>query len=157
MTTPNGNEPALPRDKTITGNEPGLGGKKRLTFKNIRPMLLERAGNKCEQCDVANGAIGARDRSGEWHDENSIHGMQSDYGYSLFGYEWPDMIKIVLISTRLDTPGKHGDHLIMYCQRCHLNLKREHYMGKARETRRVARVAALHKQAQDIGQSEMDL
>lgn len=158
MPQPNDNAPSLGGQSSPT-NAPMLGGKRRLTYKNIRPLLIARCANKCEQCGVENGAIGARDRHGEWHDESDINGMQSDYGYSLFG-AFPDIITIVMVCTRLENEdiGESGlNHLRMYCQRCHFNERREPNMSKARETRQRKRLEANRQHAARIGQSEMDL
>lgn len=110
-------------------------------------IRFERAGNKCEWCGVQNHAVGARDKHGDWHDENSIHRMSSDGGWGLFG-EFPDMIKIILTVAHLgvDYPdGRKGnkhdkmdcrpENLAALCQRCHLNYDRDEHVENARRTR----------------------
>lgn len=65
----------------------------------------------CQRCGVANGAYGARDRFGGWHDDDDIHGMNSDTGMHYFGelFDWR-MIRI-----RLGVSSVTGELL---CQRC---------------------------------------
>ncbi len=46
-------------------------------WKQISLRIRERAGQQCEWCGVANGAIGARDKYGDWHDEDSIHKVRN--------------------------------------------------------------------------------
>lgn len=81
-----------------------------------------RAGNRCEWCGVQNHAIGARDKHGDWHDEDSIHLMNSGAGVDLFGDEFPNMIKIVLTVAHYPDPDPMNcaeDNLHALCQRCH--------------------------------------
>lgn len=120
----------------------------------ISLRIRERAGNRCEWCGVENGAVGARDKQGKWHDENSIHNMNSDVGYALYG-EFPKMIKIVLTTAHLGTDkpdGSKGDvhdkmdcrdeNLASLCQRCHLNYDRDEHRANAAATRRRRKVEA---------------
>ncbi len=105
-------------------------------WKEISLRIRERAGQKCELCGVANGAIGARDRHGDWHDEDAIHKMNSDYGQELFD-EFPDMIKIVLTVMHLDhdTTNNADDNLKAACQKCHLSYDAKHHAKNAAKTR----------------------
>lgn len=103
----------------------------------ISRRARDAAGNRCQQCGVANGAVGARDRHGEWHDEDDIHAMNSDVGYGLFDGEFPEMIRIVLTCHHPDGDKANPDaRLIVMCQRCHLNADRAHHLAKAAQTRR---------------------
>lgn len=119
-------------------------------------IRFERAGGKCEWCHVEHGAVGARDKDGNWYDENDINAMNSDYGYTL----WPDvgfpyMIKIILTTAHLgiDKPdGTKGDkrdksdcrpeNLAALCQKCRLNFDRDDHAENARETNYQKRVQA---------------
>lgn len=116
-------------------------------WKAIRARILERAGHKCEECGVQNYAVGARDRFGEWHDENEIENMKSDCGLHLF-CTWPKMTKIVLTTAHIGadypdgTPGdKHDkldcrdENLKIMCQRCHLRLDMDEHKANAAQTR----------------------
>ncbi len=116
-------------------------------WREISLRIRDRAKWKCEWCGVANGAIGARDKDGDWHDEDAIHHMNSDSGRELFG-EFPEMIKIVLTVAHLGVPlpdGQPGDkhnkldcrdeNLAALCQKCHLNYDRDEHLANARRTR----------------------
>lgn len=108
----------------------------------IRPAILERAGHRCEFCAVANYAYGARDKHGEWYDENSIHHLNSDMGEMLFG-EFPDMIKIVLTIAHLDHNPTNNDpaNLRALCQRCHNRHDAAHRSANRAATCLAKRVA----------------
>lgn len=108
-------------------------------------IRFERAGGKCETCGVVHGAVGARDKHGVWHDEHSIHCMSSGCGISLFGEDFPDMIKIVLTTAHLDHDPSNNDdsNLRALCQRCHLQYDAPVHAQHAAETRRRKRVAAF--------------
>lgn len=110
----------------------------------ISRQIREQADNRCEFCGVANGVVGARDRRGDWHDEDMIHGMNSSDGESLFG-DFPNMVRIVLTVAHLchETLCYDPTHLRALCARCHLNWDRPRNLEKARETRRKVREAAL--------------
>ncbi|MGD9892838.1 MAG: hypothetical protein AB7U18_16280, partial [Dehalococcoidia bacterium] len=113
-------------------------------WKSIRRQILDQADHRCEQCGVANGAIGARDRHGAWHDEADIDGMNSGTGERLFG-EYPHMIRIVLTIAHLchDPACYDPGHIFAYCQRCHLNWDRERHLRNAAITRQRNREAAI--------------
>lgn len=74
-----------------------------VNWKEISLRIREREEWHCKWCGAANGAVGARDKNGLWHDEDAIHHMNSDQGHELFG-EFPDMTKIVLTVAHLGTP-----------------------------------------------------
>ncbi len=106
----------------------------------IRAQVKERAGNKCEGCGVANHAVGARDRRGDWHDQDSIDNLNSDVGYSMFG-EYPKIIRIVCTTAHLDhNPGNNDlDNLKFWCQACHNRYDSKHRAGNAALTRQAKR------------------
>lgn len=89
-------------------------------WKQISKRIRERANNYCEWCGVQNGAIGARDKHGEWRNDHDIHCLNSDIGYALYG-EFPNMIKIVLTVAHLDhdTTNNSDSNLQALCQLCH--------------------------------------
>lgn len=120
----------------------------------IRARILARAGDRCEWCGVRNGAVGARDRYGHWHDADAIEQMNSTLGMELFG-EFPDVVRIVLTVAHLGVPypdGRPGDkhdkrdvrdeNLAALCQRCHLSYDRADHLRRAAEARRRRRIEA---------------
>lgn len=119
-------------------------------WKQISLRIRERDGWRCKWCGVPNGELGARDKHGEWHEEDSIHGMNSDSGYALFG-DFPTMIKIVLTVAHInhDTADNSDANLAALCQKCHLTHDAKLHAEHARETRRAKKVAA--------GQMEIEL
>lgn len=107
-------------------------------WKKISLRIRENAGWKCEWCGVANGAIGARDINGQWHDEDNIHKMNSDAGYFLFG-EFPRTIKIVLTTAHYPDPDPancNDDNLWALCQKCHNGIDAPMRARNAAKTRR---------------------
>lgn len=103
---------------------------------DIRPAILKRANNCCEECGVPNYAIGARDLNGNWHNSKEICCMNSDVGYGYFGTYGVRDIKIVLTIAHLDHNVSNNDHsnLKALCQRCHLRLDIDLHKTNARET-----------------------
>lgn len=131
-------------------------------WEAISQAIRERAGNRCEWCGVENGAVGARDRFGEWHDWDDMENLNSDVGCYLFGGYDAKPIRIVLTVAHLgvDKPdGSPGDkhdkfdcrpeNLAALCQRCHLNYDREDHIRYAAETR--------HRRKVEAGQMELSL
>lgn len=124
-------------------------------WKEISAYIrFERAGGRCEWCGVVHGAVGARDRFGTWHDEDDIHFLNSDVGFSLFG-DFPSMVRIVLTTAHLGVPypdgrpgNKHDkmdvrpENLAALCQRCHLNYDRDEHIQNARRTRLRMKIKA---------------
>lgn len=115
-------------------------------WKDISRRIRERDGQRCKWCGVENYAIGARDRFGNWHNENDIKNMKSSTGESLFG-DYPKMIKIILTVAHIDhdTTNNEDSNLAALCQRCHLNHDRDHHLANRKRTyqqRRIARIAA---------------
>lgn len=122
----------------------------------IRPRILERAGHKCELCGIDNKALGARDKAGKWHSERSINNMNSDYGMSLFGEEFPKIIQVVLTVAHIDNPDPmdcRDENLKALCQLCHNRLDAPMRAKNAKRTR-----AAKKKQAvADSGQLQLPI
>lgn len=105
-------------------------------WKEIRLKILVRAKNRCEICGVRNHALGARDKNGEWHDEDDIHSSNAQVGEELFG-DFPNMIRIVLTVAHWDHDLSNNDpsNLKACCQKCHLDHDREQNTESARATR----------------------
>ena len=76
-------------------------------WKQISLRIRERDGWHCKWCGVKNGAIGARDKYGAWHDEDAIWSLNSTDGYDLFG-EYPKIIRIVLTVAHLGVAYPDG-------------------------------------------------
>lgn len=106
-------------------------------WNELRAAIRARAGDRCEWCGVANGAIGARDNAGEWWAEAAIHNMKSDVGELFFPDGFPKIIKIVLTVAHLDHDVTHNDpaNLRALCQKCHLTHDAKLHAGHARITR----------------------
>ncbi|MEL6627447.1 MAG: hypothetical protein AAFQ92_18135 [Bacteroidota bacterium] len=98
----------------------------------IRPRILERAGNCCEWCKVPNHAEVWRDARGGWHLEDDFVEAFSSYSNYELDEQYPGwddpkrnrFIKIVLTIAHLDhDPENHDvqdDRLAALCQQCHL-------------------------------------
>lgn len=108
-------------------------------WKQRSLKAIADGGNVCAHCGVKNGAIGARDRFGTWHDEHEIDGMKSDIGFALFE-EYPKIIRIVLTVNHKVSIARGGSHepenLEPLCQKCHFAADRAENLEKAAETRR---------------------
>ena len=127
-------------------------------WPGISRQIREQAGDRCEWpgCGVPNGAVGARDRFGAWHDGDEIEGMGYQQGEHLFGADWDwKMVRIVLTVAHLfHDPGcKDPTHLRAWCQKHHLGYDRAHRAASAAATirrKRAERIAAT-------GQAVMEL
>lgn len=111
-------------------------------WKEISRAVKERAGNRCEFCQVENEAIGARDKTEKWWNEDDIHKMNSDLGFLLFG-EFPKMIKIVLTVAHYPDPDPancNESNLWCLCQKCHNQLDAPMRAKNAAVTRRKNRL-----------------
>jgi hypothetical protein len=114
-----------------------------------RAIRVDRAGDRCEWCRVANRAEGARDLTGAFHMKEAIGHMLPDDWDRLFGkVEQPTFITIVLTVAHLGTPHTDGrpgnkhdkadcriENLAALCQRCHLNFDRADHLARAATTR----------------------
>lgn len=108
-------------------------------WRDIRAAVLERAGNRCENCGVANKAVGARDKAGNWHDGQRIAYMNSTEGDLLFDGQYPKIIRIVLTVAHLNHDVADNDmgNLRALCQKCHLSHDAKHHARNAARTRRA--------------------
>jgi hypothetical protein len=86
-------------------------------WPQIRARILERAGNRCEVCGVANHAHGYRDSDGAFHE------LASDKLF--YDGHIPDgakIIRIVLTIAHWDNPDPmdcRDENLKATCQKCH--------------------------------------
>lgn len=123
-------------------------------WPQIVARIRDRAGNKCEECGVLNGALGCRNGHGKFIPAIPL----GDDGLRL---QWPKpgqrawcddgdfrlfqkIIRIVCTTAHLDhTPENCSDNNLRYwCQRCHLRYDHEHHQRNARETRRKRKAIA---------------
>jgi len=125
----------------------------------IRPEILKRAGNACEQCGVPNYAMGYRDDKGTFVALSRVqqHRLEKSNPH---GHK---VIKIVLTVAHMDHDVKNNDmmehganalprmasNLRALCQKCHLAYDAEHHQANAANTRRKNKV--------DAGQLELEL
>jgi hypothetical protein len=114
-----------------------------------RAIRVDRAGDRCEWCGVANKTIGARDLTGAFHDKYSLDWGNPHEWDTWFGQgQFPRYIQIVLTVAHLGVPhpdGKPGnkhdkadcrpENLAALCQRCHLNFDRADHLARAATTR----------------------
>jgi hypothetical protein len=104
-------------------------------------IRYERAGNRCEQCNVTNHELGGRDAEGRWHAAQPLDCARRMPAPGTWA--WCDgghhlrIVRIVLTVAHLDhTPENCADdNLKALCQRCHLHLDRHHHAETARRTR----------------------
>lgn len=115
-------------------------------WREIVARIRERAGNKCEQCGVPNGASIYRDDAGEWHpcapdDARTMQPLLSFSAVKRMGFR---IVKIVCTTAHLDhTPENCADDNLRYlCQKCHLAYDHDHHQRNARETRRKGKAVA---------------
>jgi 5-methylcytosine-specific restriction endonuclease McrA len=123
-------------------------------WEQVSKQVRERAGWKCEQCGVKNGALIRRQRSNpalwRYKKRNETHLLPGEYE-----------IKVVLTVhhigvTKPDgTPGSPADkldnrpeNLIALCQRCHLAADRDHHIA----VRKQRAASKRYQQAIDAGQ-----
>lgn len=103
----------------------------------IRPRILERAGDCCEWCSVPNRSWIVRDNTGKWHPLDQYikdHASQSDDYLNEMYPGWDESpeglkpVQITLTIAHLD----HDEHnhavkderLAALCQKCHLDYDR---------------------------------
>ncbi len=112
----------------------------------IRPAILKRANNCCEECEVHNGDYGYRDKEGKFYAWYTIEDALENNGYDYFDHELKHCydskgnptkaIKIVLTIAHLDHNIENNDpsNLKALCQKCHLSLDHNQHRENARET-----------------------
>jgi hypothetical protein len=104
----------------------------------ISKHIRERAGNKCEQCGVANGVFAARSKDAYMLSDGRVFDAETgEPRGKVRGSEFPALrwTTIVLTVAHLDhTPENCDDsNLRCLCQRCHLAHDREEHV-RARKT-----------------------
>ena len=115
-------------------------------WREIRAGILERAGNRCEQCKAPNRqriARGAGDDAGTYM-LGSADVFNATTGEHLgqcrhSDYDVGRMVDVVLTIAHLDhTPENcEPSNLKALCQRCHLAYDAEHHKVNAQQTRRA--------------------
>lgn len=85
----------------------------------IRPTILARAQNRCEECGVPNGWLITRDADGTWHDAGCAGIATSKTHDRLFNGQ--KVIRVVLTIARLDHNPRNNDpsNLKALCQLHH--------------------------------------
>ena len=120
-------------------------------WPQIVARIQRRAGNRCEQCGVENGALGGRLRDGTWLPARSL-------GEGMRGLLWPKpgqeascgagaqferlrIIRIVCTTAHLDHQPENctDENLRYWCQRCHLRYDAQHHAQTAWSARRAGR------------------
>lgn len=123
----------------------------------IRPAILERAGHKCEQCQVPNHAIITR-AYGEWIDDMGVrHNERGEVVGMIRGSDmWSEdekqykPVRIVLTISHTDHDITNNDpsNLLALCQKCHNAHDGKYRAKNAANTRR-------RKYIQQTGQMEL--
>ena len=122
----------------------------------IRPRILERAADKCEQCQVPNRALVVRNhrdfpgwwfevQGGQAHDNSGkTHGFVRGSDMPVDDGRGARFVLIVLTIAHLDhIPGHdEDDNLKALCQWCHLRHDQAEHTANARETRMDRKDAA---------------
>jgi hypothetical protein len=110
----------------------------------------EAAGQRCQRCGVANGALGARDRFGGWHDWPAYERyVDSDDGRRLWPEGPPKPIRIVLTVHHPDGDTRNRNaRLEVLCQKHHLDADRAKHVAVARKTRAKKRLAQIAARGQ---------
>ena len=112
-------------------------------FTEIRPRILERAKNCCENCGLKNYRVIRRLEEGKFEkpkfdDWQTIKIMKKNGQKFNKAIKNLGLTKIVLTIAHLDHDKENfevkDDRLKALCQRCHLLLDKEHHAEKRRET-----------------------
>ena len=114
----------------------------------IRPAILARAGNRCEQCKAKNGQVVCREMSGKTYMSEDGYVFDSGTGDCLgrarvTDYPAGHFVTIVLTIAHLDHEPENcdPDNLRAWCQRCHLRYDQHHHAETAAATRRAKKAA----------------
>jgi hypothetical protein len=124
-------------------------------WPEIRERIRKRAGDRCEDCSVANYALGGRVRAGTWYKalplgDNGLMTVWPRPGQ----WAWCErnqhnmmlrIVKIVCTVAHLDhTPENCADeNLRFWCQRCHLRYDHQYHQQQAAITRRRGRAIEM--------------
>lgn len=120
-------------------------------WDEIRAAILARAGNRCEQCKVANGkriARGAGPFTGTYQADTAevLDAETGEYIASvrMSEYQVKNMVTIVLTIAHLDHQPENCDpsNLRAWCQMHHLRHDAAHHAETARATRRSGKAIA---------------
>lgn len=129
----------------------------------IRPMILERAGHKCEFCGLDNYALIMRHP--EYDEQHLLYDVENDTHYDETGWAvrmsemseaYIDVpyIKVILTIAHIHDPDPMNcdpDNLKALCQRCH----NRHDMPMRVENRRKTRLKKKREEIRATGQMEM--
>jgi len=125
-------------------------------FTEIRPAILERAGDRCEQCKAPNGERICREASGATYMIDTGEVFDANTGEALGQthlYDYPEgrFITVVLTIGHLDHQPENCDYdnLRAWCQRCHLAYDKDHHAANRRAT------IAARKASGDLFQEEV--
>ena len=114
-------------------------------WPEIRAAILERAGNKCEQCKAPNRTRIARGagKDGDTYMLASADVYCADTGQHLgqcrhSNYALLRITEVVLTIAHLDHVPENcaPENLRAWCQRCHLRYDQQHHRSNSRATRR---------------------
>lgn len=102
-------------------------------WREMSRAARERAGQRCEQCGAANGAVGYRDRTGRFH--------RVDGGGEAAADDGERVIRIVLTVHHPDCDKGNPDaRLVVLCQRDHFRADLPRHVANAAATRRRKRI-----------------
>jgi 5-methylcytosine-specific restriction endonuclease McrA len=113
----------------------------------IRAAILERAGDKCEFCGLANRLHGWRVPSGAFYTVDQIAGAyippDDEAALEDMLEAKPNGMRIVLTIAHLDHTPENNDpaNLRALCQRCHLRYDAQEHGKNAAATRKANRLA----------------
>lgn len=99
----------------------------------IRPAILQRAENKCEDCGVENHRLIHRFGKGQDDWVYYPEGMEAE-AWSIDGKK---ATKIVLTIAHVDNPDKmdcRPENLKALCQKCHLQRDMAHHIANRKKT-----------------------
>lgn len=107
----------------------------------IRPSILARAGDRCEQCKAPNGEKICRAATGATYMVDTGEVFDANTGAALgqthlVDYPAGRYITIVLTIAHLDHQPENcdPDNLRAWCQRCHLAYDKDHHAANRRAT-----------------------
>lgn len=109
----------------------------------IRPAIIERAGNRCEVCGVENHSYGFRMSDGTFeYAEDWVKVKERGFGFYLTRGD--GRIRIVCTVAHLDHDTQNNEHsnLKLMCQRCHLRYDAKLHCENARKTRKQNKMIA---------------